>query len=362
MANKRQCDEEKRCIICNKPFDYRYDMFGRGCLSNLYDQLGVSDSKFISNKEKHLVNAVAHKNSKYFLNKEKKEVVLKNYIALSYLNLIKLNFTEELKKKLKENMKNISIFNSLTNSMEPAYLLNDFYKLYNYYVDFDELINEYKKDLAEAKTEKDIDEIEDKKNLKKYEFIFNSDKEIVPLFHMAFYDMQYIFWETVIVGGYLLDKPLSGYLLRLSLNNKEEYNDDNPLIIEDEYFDKLIFGYDEFKKVINENLNGDEVDIKDKNVTFSSGDLLFAIHEAVLSIKGNKKENENWNLTVEIEDTYDYTNLKKLKEFKNAFGSKTKSIVASTLNNFAAISSSYGVIRPFKYILKVKNNNYNTKK
>ncbi len=33
---------EKRCILCNKPYDYKYVMFGRGCLDNLYNLLGFS--------------------------------------------------------------------------------------------------------------------------------------------------------------------------------------------------------------------------------------------------------------------------------------------------------------------------------
>lgn len=28
--------DEKRCILCNKPYDHNYVMFGRGCLDNLY--------------------------------------------------------------------------------------------------------------------------------------------------------------------------------------------------------------------------------------------------------------------------------------------------------------------------------------
>lgn len=364
MTKKGKICEEKKCIICNKTFDYKNDMFGRGCLNNLYNQLDIPIPKYTFNKEKRLINSVSHKNYKYFLSKSKKEALLKNYIALSYLNLTKLNFTEKIKRELKENIKEISVFKPLVKSMEPTYLLNSFYKVYNYYVKFDKEINEAKLKIEKIKAQGDInkneaiDETIDDTILKGFSFIFNSDKEIVPLFHKAFYDMQYIFWETVVVGGYLFDKPLSGYLLRLSLNNKEEYDDKNPLVIEDEYFSKLIFGYDEFRKIINENLKGKEINKEIKNVEFLEGDLLFAIHGAKLNIKGNKKENGNWNLTVEIVDKYDYTDPKKPKEYITSFGSKSKSILASTLNNFAAVSSSYGVIKPFKYVIRVKNNDY----
>ena len=194
--------------------------------------------------------------------------------------------------------------------------------------------------------------------MKELSFIFNTKKALNPLSHKAFYDMQYIFWETIVVGGYLFDKPLSGYLLRLSLNNKEEYDEEHPLIIEDEYFSKLVFGYEEFKRIINKNLKSAEVNKQIPDVVFSEGDLLYSIHIADLNIRGTKKENGNWDLTIEIEDKYDYTDLKMPKEYFNSFGSKTKSIFSSTLNNFAAVSSSYGVIRPFYFIIKIKNSDY----
>ena len=361
MAKKKnQCDEVKRCIICNKPIENEDDMFGGGCLDNLYELLDIPVPKRISNKEKYLLDAIAHKNSKYFLSREKKIAIAKNYIAWSYLNKINLNFTKDEKSKLEDNIKNISPFKSLQGLYMPEYLLNDFYKVYNYYKRFEEKINNYttKSDDNSGKKE----EIDDETILNELMFIFNTTKEREPLLHMAFYDMQYIFWETVVIGGYLFDKPLSGYLLRLSLNNKEEYNEENPLIIEDEYFNKLLFGYDEFKRVINKYLKGTEVNKQIQDEAFLEGDLLFAIHEAVLNIRAKKKENGNWDLTVEIVDKYDYTDLKMPKEYIKSFGSKSKSLLASTLNNYAAVSSSYGVIRPFNFIIKVENSNYETEK
>lgn len=33
MENEMQSNEEKRCIICNKPYSYHYDMFGKSIYS-----------------------------------------------------------------------------------------------------------------------------------------------------------------------------------------------------------------------------------------------------------------------------------------------------------------------------------------
>ena len=47
---------EKRCILCNKPYDYKYAMFGRGCLDNLYGLLEFpKPSRIIWNKEFHSI-------------------------------------------------------------------------------------------------------------------------------------------------------------------------------------------------------------------------------------------------------------------------------------------------------------------
>lgn len=33
MESSIQSNEERRCLICNKPYNYHYDLFGRGYLT-----------------------------------------------------------------------------------------------------------------------------------------------------------------------------------------------------------------------------------------------------------------------------------------------------------------------------------------
>lgn len=61
---------------------------------------------------------------------------------------------------------------------------------------------------------------------------------------------------------------------------------------------------------------------------------------------------------MEIEDRYDFTDIKNLREYITSNKSIPMSIFSSTLNNFAAISSSYNVIKPFNFMIKIDKDNY----
>ena len=99
--------DEKRCLLCNKPYNYKYEMFGRGCLDNLYDLLGISKSpRIIWNKELYLCTRIAWKNHKFFLNKKKKYVLAQKYIALSYLNKMNYETLNDIKEKISNDIKN----------------------------------------------------------------------------------------------------------------------------------------------------------------------------------------------------------------------------------------------------------------
>lgn len=350
MKNNIQNTEERRCIICNKPYNYHYDLFGRSCLTNLYRQLNISNPKFISNKEKHLCNVIAHRNFKFFLGKNKKYALAENYIALDYLKGIDLSFTENIKIKLKENMKNISIFKKYNTSLLPIYSLSDFYKIYNDYIEFKDLLNE-----NINSNNKNFDET----ILKGFSVIFNVNKITMPLYYSAFYEMQHMFWEIVVIGGLLTNMKLSAYLMQISLTNSGEYEKkDDILIIEDENISKMLLDNDVFKKKINELLIKDEVNINNKLVSFSQGDLLLALHDFTLNLKANKKENGNWSVEIEINDKYDFTDIKNLKDYVKSTDSVPMSLFSSILNNFAAVSSSYNVIKPFNFKIKIKDDDY----
>ena len=120
---------EERCILCNRAYEYdKYKLFGRGCLSNLFELLGISKPpRGTKDREMYLCNKIAHKNFKFFLSKNKKYKLAEKYIALKYLDKINFNkysydmprdskdvdynfFLDDIKEKISKDIKKISVF------------------------------------------------------------------------------------------------------------------------------------------------------------------------------------------------------------------------------------------------------------
>ncbi len=351
---------EKRCIICNKPYNYNYKMFGRSCLDNMYELLGFRKPFRILNKENYLCTKIAWRNHKFFLNKNKKYELAKKYIALSYLNKMNYNSLDDIKDKIKNDINGISIFSKvIKNSI--VFSLNEIYKLYNYSQKFDNLI----KELQSLDWEK-IDKETAKNFIKNFSFIFDVTKKTSPISYVVFYSMQYIFWKIVIVGGILTSKPLSARLLSnsLTLFGKEpknlDINDEKTLndIKDDALFKKKI------KELIEEyGKEKGRFNIKDYEkdgilIKFEKGDLLYALHDATMFANAEKNDNNTWNLEIEINDTYDFTDFKELKEYADKEDSILTDIFSTLLNNFGVVSSEYGVIKKYDIKIKFDLNNY----
>lgn len=167
--------------------------------------------------------------------------------------------------------------------------------------------------------------------------------------------MQYVFWQVVVIGGILTNKPLSAKLLTnsLSLFGKEP----SDLIIEDNKITTKIQENKAFKDKINQLIEkygkGRKEFIVDENspaedisIRFDDADLLYALHKATVAVKATKNENDIWNLEIEIKDTYDFTEFKNLMEYADSKNVITD-ILSTTLNNLGVVSSEYGVIKVY---------------
>lgn len=347
---------EKRCIICNKPYNYHYMMFGRGCLDNLYELLGFSKPFKILNKENYLCTRIAWRNHKFFLNKSKKHELAKKYIALSYLNKMNYNLLDDIKEKIRNDINGISIFSKeITNTI--LFTLNDIYKLYNYSQKFDELIKEF-----ESTNWEEVDKKVAENFVKSMSFIFDVTKKTNPISYAVFYSMQYTFWQIVVVGGILVNMKLSARLLSNSLSLFEKEPSD--MLIEDDETIQTILDSKSFKERINQLIKkyGEDKEefIVDNSapkedilIRFDKNDLLFALHDATMLVRANKDKEDKWNFEIEIIDTYDFTDFKELKEYADREDVITD-IFSTLLNNFGVVSSEYGVIKTFEVKIKFK--------
>ena len=319
--------EEKRCLLCNKPYDYKYKMFGRGCLDNIYGILDFhKPPKFVWNKEAYLCTKIAWKNHKYFLTKKKKYDLAQKYIAFNYLEKMNLE------------------------------ALNDIYKLYNYYQKFEKIIKDF-----QNINWNDIDVKVANGYIKSLSFIFDITKKNNPISYTVFYSMQYMFWQVVVIGGLFTNKPLSAKLLTnsLSIFGKEP----SDLVIEDENIKKTLLESPIFKKKLkqliekygekkNEFIVDEKSPREDTLIRFDDADLLYALHDAILLVKGTRNENNKWNLEIEIKDTYDFTDFKDLREYADEEEGKLRDIISTTLNNLGVASSEYGVIKTYNVKIK----------
>ena len=350
--------EEKRCLLCNKPYDYKYKMFGRECLDNIYGILDFhKPPKFVWNKEAYLCTKIAWKNHKYFLAKKKKYDLAQKYIAFNYLEKMNLEALNDVKTRLTNDINNITTFSKSRTELI-SFTLNDIYKLYNYYQRFETTI----KNLQNIDWEK-IDKETAKSLIKSISFIFDITKKSNPISYAVFYSMQYIFWQVVVCGGMLCKMKLSAKLLSnsLSLFGEEpkklfiEDDDIIELITENEMFkakiQQLIKKYGEGK---NEFIVDNSAPDEDISITFDSKDLLFALHNATVFVKAQKNEDGIWEMEVQIKDTYDFTEFKNLKEYADNKYGILEDILSTTLNNLAVVSSEYGVIKIYDLEIKFR--------
>lgn len=352
---------EKRCILCNRPYNYKYNMFGRGCLNDLYELLNFAKMpKIILNKESYLCRRIAWRNHKFFLNKSKKQALAKNYIALQYLNKMNYNSLNEIKENISKYIDSISTFSKNENEIF-KFNLNDVYKSFKYYQKFNELMQNF-----EEKELENIDKELAEDFIKSISFIFDVSKKSNPIFYSLFYAMQYRFWQVVVVGGLLKNMKLSARLLMNSLAPFGKKPED--LVIDDEEIIKDIQDSEEFKEKIkllaekycrdNNKFSGNSTNNEDCKIEFNDRDLFLAIHGSPISIDMQKNEDGTWDIDLVIVDTYDFTDFKNLNKYTTSNKSRKMSIFSTILNNLAVVSSEYGVIKPYKVTIKVQKNQH----
>ena len=197
------------------------------------------------------------------------------------------------------------------------------------------------------------------KTLKEYikkGFVVNTKMFEIP----AIKSMQYVLWQVVAIGGNVVGFDSSAELLEHSLTDKPK----DLLITEGEIVEE-IKNDSQFKTRLNEivkeygknKLEFNTENGKKLSLQFDNSDLYFSIHKADIKVIG-KKENDKWNLEIELIDTYDYSEFKKIKEYIKDANSVPKSMFSSFIYNLDHISSMFGVIKEYKVIVRFTIDDY----
>ena len=346
----------KECFLCSRDYkNVKEEMFGKGCLNQIYHFLNITKPKILKNKEEYLYNQIATKLNMEKLSLEQKQLLTDRYLTLEYLKNTTYGDFKEIENEINQDIINIrkyKLFDELKTTKKIS--LSEAYKIYK---ENNKFINK----ITELKQKKFIDEKDIVKFIiANFKIIFLTIKNKSQYQKNMFQEMQLAFWETVVVvGNDYFSYDLSAKLLQHSLEKNPQ-----DMIIEDEEIIEKIKQDDNFKNKMNEivnqygkGCNSFEITDDDKQgFTFDNSDLYFSIHGVQVNLKARKNERDKWILDILLHDRYDYTDFKDFLQYYKDANSVQKSIFSSTIYNLAYYSVMFNVIK--EYEIKINIDNY----
>ena len=322
------------------------DVFGKGCVKNIYSFLDMPMPKKIKLREETLYKNIMRKTNTHFISSNQKIWLADRYLTYQYLDKLEYGTYDLVKEQINDDIQNIR---KIKVTEEPksskTMSLKQSYDLYKKTIKFQNGIDKISKgNLTDEDSIKTI--------ITSFSFIFNMSKNRSQYEKNAFKAMQYAFWQTVIeIGGKYAEFPISADFLQHALE-KEPKN----LIITEGQIIQEILNDESFNININNIIKkyGKDFDefifdsLKDDSfpMNFNDKDLYFAIHSAALYVKG-KKVADKWILEIKIHDRYDYSEKKTPDKYYNDTSSVAKSLLSSTLYNLAHFSTKCGVMKEY---------------
>ena len=338
-----------KCKVCNKKYNSNNKFYGSSCTRNLYHNADITYSKDIENKELFLHSAII-----LCLGKENLTEKEMSYVTESYLSLLYFEKLEYPKSKIIEN----SLNKCIEKNKKPIMKLNTAYRITN--------ILKRNSELFTYDESKDV--FVDKSILSFFKTYFSISKISMPKYHEICYYIQVLFWEFIVSYGKQHNLNFSARCLKnsITIDSKPKNiiisNNDKTLIneIKNEYEfrEKVKYIIKKYSKenniIFNKNIANED---RDLHYEFTTTDLAYSIHNVTINLDG-KGQNNKWNLNITLIDTYDFTEILSNNIFintKNKKDEKEKYITkAKVANDLAAISSQYGVIKPFDITIKFK--------
>lgn len=343
------------CLLCKKDMKTSKDIFGNGCVKNIYSFLEMKMPKKVKLREVTLYNNVMKINNVYNINKYQKMWLTDRYLTRQYLNRIPYGNYTRLTNQINIEIQNI---NQINKNEEPKSAKNmslkQAYDLYKKATKFTEGIEKIKKGNF-------TDEESIKLLISSFSFIFNMRKNSNQYEKSSFKAMQYAFWQTVIeIGGKYAEFDISADFLQHSLEKEPTdvlFSEGKVVqaIIEDKNFKSNINNIiEEYGKNCNEFIFDSNVDDRFP-MSFAESDLYFAIHDIELKVYG-KKQNDKWVLDVKLHDRYDYNKFKSIEKYFKDTKSIPKSMFSSTLYNLAHYSVNFQVMKEYNIDIQFKIN------
>jgi len=347
------------CLLCKRDMKVSNDVFGNGCVRNIYSFLDLQMPRKVNLREETLYKSIMRINKVNSLNKNQKIWLTERCLTYQYLNRIPYGNYNTIKNQINYDIQNIK---QIKKDEEPKSAKNmslkQAYDLYKKVIKFQDGIDKISKG-------KFTDEDSIKTIITSISFIFNMSKNKKQYEKNAFKGMQFAFWQTVIeVGGKYAEFPISAEFLQHSL-------DENPedLYITDGNIVKTIKNDNNFlniiKKIVDEKgkdkdsfeFNSNDYIKHEYDWAFNDKDLYFALHLVELKVSA-LKEKDKWNLYIKIHDTYDYSKAKNLFQYYNDTNSIPKSILSSSLYNLAAFSNYFKVMKIYDIDIEFTINDY----
>ena len=340
------------CLLCKRNMKVSKDVFGNGCVRNIYSFLDLKMPKKVNLREKTLYNNIMQLTNTKNINTNQKIWLTDRYLTYQYLNKIPYGNYNIIKNQINYDIQNIK---QTKKDEEPKSAkimsLKQAYDLYKKVIKFQDGIDKISNgNLTDEDSIKPI--------ITSISFIFNLTKNKKQYEKNTFKGMQFVFWQTVIeVGGKYAEFPISADFLQHSLEKEPEnlvITEGKVIkeITEDKYFQENI---NNIVKKYGNDCNEFTFDSKKDDsfpMNFNDKDLYFSIHSANLYIKG-KKNTDKWNLEITLHDKYDYSQPKNLLKYYNDTSSIAKSLLSSTLYNFASLSVHNGVIKEYDIDIKI---------
>lgn len=334
------------CLLCKRDMKISDDIFGKGCIQNIYSFLDLKMPRKVKLREETLYKNIMMLTDTRTINTNQKIWLTDRYLTYQYLDRIPYGNYNSIKNKIDYDIQNIK---QIKNNEEPksakSISLKQAYDLYKKVMKFQDGIDKISKGNF-------TDEDSIKTIITGFSFIFNIGKNKKQYEKNTFKAMQYAFWQTVIeIGGRYAEFPISAKFLQHSL---EEKPDD--IVITDGQVVQEILNDESFKRNIKNIVNKygkncnefifDSLENDSFPMDFNDKDLYFAIHSANLYINA-KKVNDKWNLEIKLHDRYDYSVPKMPDQYYNDISSVAKSLLSSTLYNLARFSVYSGVMKEY---------------